>query len=212
MKNRTFIQSVFCFTASLVLFFASSTCLFANTPKSIAILPFEMIAADDISYIQDGALQMLYSRLLWKDHVSVIDRQKTMANLKQVKSLTSDQAVKKIADATGCDYVLAGSITSFADAFSIDTKIYDIKNKRYLSFFEQSKALDDVIPKINLIAAKINKKVFERQTLVFENLLKQEKEKIEQIRRQNPENLMPVFKDDELKEEKPPIWKIWKYL
>ncbi|MBU1196787.1 MAG: hypothetical protein KKE62_14745 [Proteobacteria bacterium] len=208
MKNQFKIRF---FILSLSSLFCFPLNLWAQTPKTIAILPFEIIAAKDLSYIQSGAFQMLHSRLLWKDHITIIDKNQMQSHLDTASSKDSDTIIKKIADATGCDFVLAGSITSFADAFSIDSKIYDIKNKQYLSFSEQSKTLDDVIPKINLIAAKINKKVFQRQTAVYENLVKEEKEKIEQMRRQNPENLMPVFPQGE-QEEKTPIWKIWKYL
>lgn len=194
---------------SILFFFPFN--LLAQTPKTIAIVPFEIIASKDLSYIQAGTLQMLHSRLLWKDRITIIDKNQIQSHLDAASSKNLDQIIKKIADATGSDFVLTGSITSFADAFSIDSKIYDMKNKQYLSFSEQSKTLDDVIPKINLIAAKINKKVFQRQTVVYENLVKKESEKIEQIRRQNPENLMPVFPQGE-QEEKTPIWKIWKYL
>ncbi|MCD4718995.1 MAG: hypothetical protein K8S13_03935 [Desulfobacula sp.] len=184
---------------------------FANNKQTIAILPFEMISPEDITYIQSGILQMLHSRLVWKDHVIVVEKKIIAAHLNAIDIQDNDQLFKKIASLTNSDYVLAGSITQFSNAFSIDTKIYDIKNQQYLNFFEQSKIIDDVIPKLNVIAAKINKKVFERKTVVYQKLAKEEKEKAEQWKRQNPEKMMPLIPRGE-QEEKTSIWKFWEYL
>lgn len=154
---------------------------------------------------------MFRSRLLWENHIQLVDKNKLQMHLDNTKQKNPDQIIKKIADLTECDFILTGSITHFANAFSIDTKVYDIKNKKYLTFSEQSKAIDDVIPKVNLIAAKINKKVFDRETVIYENMVKKEKEKAEQFKRQNPENLIPSIPQGD-QTEKTPIWKIWKYL
>ena len=170
-----------------------------------------MISPEDITYIQSGILQMLHSRLVWKDHVIVVEKKIIAAHLNAIDIQDNDQLFKKIASLTNSDYVLAGSITQFSNAFSIDTKIYDIKNQQYLNFFEQSKIIDDVIPKLNVIAAKINKKVFERKTVVYQKLAKEEKEKAEQWKRQNPEKMMPLIPRGE-QEEKTSIWKFWEYL
>ncbi len=89
--------------------------------------------------------------------------------------------------------------------------MYDIKNKRYLTFSEQSKLLSDLIPKVNFIAAKINKKVFERQTIMYDQMVTQEKEKYEQLKRQNPEKLMPAIpKRDPA--ERSSKWRFWEYM
>lgn len=211
MKNRLNSKPVILFFSGLILLLASNAFCADQKPQTIAILPFEIISPDDISYIRSGSLQMLHSRLRWKGHVQTVDRQQVKSHLADLTDKNPNRVVKKIADRTGCDYVLTGSIIQFADAFSIDTKIIDVKNKKYLTFSEQSQKLDDVIPKINLLAAKINKKVFQRETQVYENLIKKEKEKAEQWKRQNPEKLMPVFPQGP-QEEKSSIWRFWEYL
>lgn len=179
--------------------------------QSIAIIPFETISQNDISYIQSGILQMLSSRLHWKDHVSVVNKHTISKHLKKNNSTKHNQTIKAIADFTNADYVLTGSITYFSNAFSVDIKIYDIKSQQYLAFSEQSKIIDDIIPKLNVITAKINKKIFNRKTTIWERLAKQEKEKQLQWKRQNPEKMMPVTPRGE-EEEKSSIWKFWEYL
>ncbi len=183
---------------------------FSAELKTIAIMPFETIASNDITYIQSGVLKMLHSRITWKEHISVIPHKTISKLLKTVQSGSKDQQIHQISKLTGSDYVLTGSITQFSEAFSIDTHIYDIKNKRFMTFFEQSKLLSDLIPKVNFIAAKINKNVFNRKTFVYDQLLNTEKEKYEQLRRQNPEKLMPIPKTDPAEKSSP--WKFWEYL
>ncbi len=179
--------------------------------KSLAIIPFEIISQDDITYIQSGVSRMLYSRLEWKDRVSLVEKNSVLKHMETINTENPNQIIKKIADLTNCDYVLTGSIIYFSNAFSIDTKIYDIKNRQYITFFEQSKIIDDIIPKLNAVTARINKKVFNRKTTAWENLANQEKEKALQWQRQNPEKLMPSIPRGEQK-EKSSIWKIWEYL
>ncbi len=210
--NKNFSKKLSLITLlSLISLFSLPHMLLAQKKQTIAILPFELISPDELSYIQAGTLQMLHSRLRWKDHIETIDKNQINTYLSGIEQKDYNFTIKKIADLTNCDFVLTGSITQFANAFSIDTRIYDIKNKKYLTFFEQSKIIDDVVPKINVIAAKINKKVFQRESLIYENLIKKEKEKAEQWKRQNPEKLMPVFPQGEQK-EKSSIWKFWEYL
>ncbi|MDM8538138.1 hypothetical protein QUF70_15405 [Desulfobacterales bacterium HSG17] len=179
--------------------------------KSLAIIPFEVISQDDIKYIQSGVSRMLYSRLEWKNRVTLVEKNSVLKHIETINTENPNQMIKKIADLTNCDYVLTGSIIHFSNAFSIDTKIYDIKKRQYITFFEQSRIIDDIIPKLNAVTARINKKVFDRKTIAWDNLKNQEKEKALQWQRQNPENLMPVIPKGEQK-EKSSIWKIWEYL
>ncbi len=179
--------------------------------QSIAIIPFEIISKEDITYIQSGILQMLYSRLEWKDHVTLVKKDVVLNIVHKFNAEDKNLIIKEVADQTGANYVLTGSITSFSNAFSLDTKIYDIKNQKYLTFSDQSKIMDDIILKLNVIAAKINKNVFNRKTIDWEELAKQEKEKSLKWQRQNPEKMMPAIPKG-MQEEKTPIWKFWQFL
>ena len=179
----------------------------ANTKsiKTIAIIPFDINSQDDIAYITSGAWNMLYSRISWRDHVRVIDKHKLSNSLDNLTSATENDRVLKLAQDTQAEYVMTGSITEFAEAVSLDVKLYDIENSTYLTFYDQTTKIDQVIQKIDIISAKINKKVFNRTTTTFE---KMEKEKLiseEELKRIHPEQMMPITqnkKDD-------PWWKFW---
>ncbi len=183
----------------------------AKEIKTVAVLPFEIIAPEDLSYVQDGIVQMLHSRLVWKDKVSVIEQKKTETRFNQIKDQSSARRIETLAKSLDSDYIVTGSITHFANAFSIDTRIYDIQNKQWMAFSEQSTAINDLIPKMSAISAKINKKVFERETVIYNDLVRQEQEKAEQWKRQNPERMMPDIPAGE-REKKSSLWRFWEYL
>ena len=183
----------------------SSSIANSKNIKTIAILPFETNSQADISYITSGVWNMLYSRISWRDHIQVINKNKLSSSLDNLKGATENEMVLKIAQDTQAGYVLTGSITEFSDAFSLDVKIYDIKNRSYLTFYDQTTKIDQIIQKTNVISAKINKKVFNRTTTTFERLKKEEIITEEELKRMHPEQMMPYHQ----KKKDDPWWKIW---
>ncbi len=189
------------------LFFQGSA--FAAT-KTIAILPFEINSKQDISYMKKGVSRMLYSRLAWKDHVIVAPESAIPKEIKQFTSIRDNDTAAKVAAATRSDYVLLGSITEFAGAYSLDTKVFDIEKGTVQSFFGQAGSLDGIIPEMNIITATINNKIFNRTTSVIEpskkNIIKPEIQSL----RANPELMMrQKFPIEPTEKEKPPFWKFW---
>lgn len=106
--------------------------------------------------------------------------------------------------------MLYGTITSLAGAFSIDAKVFDTTEKQYMVFFEQSKDSDDLIKKVDCIAAAINYKIFNRTTVTWEQMEQEKQKKLNELKNQNPENLMPVA--PAWQQEEKVGWKVWKYL
>ena len=212
MKINTLLRHLIPGTTLILFILLTAFSSAAGSEKSIALVPFEIISLKeaDSAYLKAGVRQMLRSRLVWKGHVSVMDDQAVSPHLETADTLPPHRRLAKVAELTGSDYVLTGSITQYADAFSIDTRIYDARADRILTFFDQSTTLDELIPKVSEISAKINKTVFDRETEIYKNLMAKEKEKAEQIRRQHPDKLMPV--DPGPAPRKPSLWRFWEYL
>ena len=181
----------------------------AEEVKTLAVLPFTINANEDLSHIQNGVIYMLYSRLSWQDHVVVIPKRQLQDQLSTLGTATGNELIGKIATQTDSDYVLAGSITKLAGSFSIDTQLYDIKNKRFMAFFEQSKDSDELIDKVDRIAATINKEAFNRATVTLERMEREKQAHINQLKRQNPERLMNVPAGQA---ESGPGWRLWEYI
>lgn len=134
----------------------------------IAIVPFTMNAEKDLTFLQEGILSMLSSRLSWENKVLVIARQETVAAVKTIAAPLNEATARKIGVILKADYVLFGSLTIFGNSVSFDAKMVDVTDSKKppISFFNQSQGMEEVIPRINLFAEEINEKVFGRKTAV----------------------------------------------
>jgi len=152
-------------TLALTAIIISPDFAFAKESR-IAIVPFTINAEKDLTFLQEGILSMLSSRLSWENKVSVITRQETAAAVKTIAAPLNEAKVREIGSMLKADYVLFGSLTIFGNSVSLDAKIMDIADSKKppLSFFNQSQGMEEVIPRINLFAEEINEKVFGRQT------------------------------------------------
>ncbi len=180
----------------------------ANT--TLALVPFNLNSPKKLPHIKKGVLHMLYARLSWPNHVVVIPQNQINHVLDTLNASNENQRVNDLALKTGSDFVLSGSITELAGSFSIDAKVFDIKNKRYMAFFEQSDKTDDLIDKVDRMAAAINKNVFQRSTLTWDKMEQEKQAAINELKRKNPEYLMENPNWQQTKESHG--WKIWKYL
>ena len=146
----------------LVMILGSSQSAGAEVNR-VAIVPFKINAEKDLSFLRDGIVDMLTSRLYVEDKVVVLCREEIANVLKTVSSPINESKAREIGSRLGVDYVLFGSLTVFGESVSIDAKMVDVSGaKPVLTFFNQSQGMDEVISKINLFATDINEKVFGR--------------------------------------------------
>ena len=212
MKIKKFFNPVIATVILSILFSAQIGFSATDRLKTIAIIPFEINASQNLDYIRDGIVHMLYSRLSWPDNVMVLPQHQVDKKLAAQSANTeiTDQEVKEVTQTIHSDFILTGSITQFDNAFSIDTKIYDIANKKFLAFSQRSDKSDDLIDKVDRVAAVINHKVFDRATLTWDKIEQERQANNEKNKRKNPEYMMQNPEWQETKESYG--WKIWKYL
>ncbi len=205
---KTILLSLF-----IIFALANLNGLYANGLRKIAILPFEIHSEKDITHIQHGIDHMLSSRLAWTDHTTIASKSTINAALKENNMLSEEKFLSAMAKTTNSDYVLTGSITEFADSFSIDANIYNIKEKTSKPFFGQASKMDRIIPVISILAAKINKQVFDRTTEKYEEFTEEQSyAKQRQVQqRMDPEKMWTPQNESDYKEEKVG-WKVWKYI
>jgi len=146
----------------VVMMFGSLQSVAAEVDR-VAIVPFKVNAEKDLSFLRDGIVDMLTSRLSVENKVSVLSREEIANVLKTVSPPMNESKAREIGSRLGVNYVLFGSLTVFGESVSIDAKMVDVSGaKPVLTFFNQSQGMDQVIPKINLFATDINEKVFGR--------------------------------------------------
>ncbi len=207
-KLHTFVKGIISVVILVGLVFPYTA--FASDPETLAVLSFNINADKNLDYLKKGISTMLYSRLTWPEKVVVVPPKKMASVEAGLKKLSGSKLVYETARKTGSRYVIYGTITSLAGAFSIDAKVFDTTEKQYMAFFEQSKNSDDLIKKVDYIAAAINHKVFDRTTVTWEQMEQEKQKKLNELKNQNPENLMQMPAG--WQHEEKVGWKVWKYL
>ncbi len=157
-----------------------------DSPVKIAVLPFTMHTPAELGYLQSGVRDMLTSRLAWQGKVQVIDKVETERAAKGLKEVSLNEALH-IGSSLRADYVLFGSITGMGKSVSIDAKMAPVSGKgEPVSFYVQTKNLDEVIPQVNNFAQEINQKVFSKPGEKPRN-----EAEAEMLATRNPEMLLP---------------------
>ena len=138
-----------------------------TTPKKVAVLPFQINAAQDLGYLREGILDMLASRLAWEGKVQVIEKNLVKEAMAGRQGPLNEAAARQVGKALGADYVLFGSLTVFGDSVSMDAQMVDLSgDKAPVTLFAQTKGMNEVIPRINDFAEDINNKIFGRAPTV----------------------------------------------
>jgi TolB-like protein len=135
--------------------------LWAKEKKKVAVLPFAIHSAENIDYVKQGVRDMLSSRISVSDGIEVIGKDAVAEAMKEkgAKDLTLAD-VYDLGKKMNVDFVVWGSITKIGNSLSIDGKLVDIVTyKSDVSIFTQSQSLDDVIPKINDFAQRIDQHI-----------------------------------------------------
>lgn len=182
----------------------------AESEKKIAIVPFTINSDRDISHIREGIRQMLYSRLTWEDIHTIVPEKEITPFVKENTRLGGKELAEKVARKTGAAYVIFGSVTEFAGAFSVDAKILDTAEGKLTPFYSQADRMEQIIPEIDLIAARINKEVFNRETQSYAEIQRKKADSKERLRRMNPEKMIPYQQKQRERKDKP-IWMFWKF-
>lgn len=156
------------FLSSAIILLISATLFYfpaysQEDPKTVAVLPFTMNSDRDLSFLQKGIMDMLNSRLSWKDKVKAMEYQTVKEKAAQFEGPIDKDAALKIGKELNVDYVVMGSLTVFGQSVSIDARILEVsKGEELVTAFNQSKGMDDVIPTVNKFAQDINAKIMGR--------------------------------------------------
>jgi len=165
IRMRLTKVKVLFFTALFLWAFQPSG--WTDEPTRVAIIPFKMNAERDLSFLREGIVDMLTTRLSWENKVVVIPKEATERVLSNRSGTVNEEAAREIGTALSADYVLFGSLTIFGESVSIDAKMIDVAgSKPPVTVFTQGDSMDSVIPKVDAFAQDINEKVFGRARVV----------------------------------------------
>ncbi|MDY6836410.1 MAG: VCBS repeat-containing protein [Thermodesulfobacteriota bacterium] len=149
------------FVLLLSLLFLATSGATAREPYRLVIVPFKINADRDLSFLKEGILDMLTSRLSVEGKVAVISRGETAAGLRKTPGPVNEPAARTLGQNLKADYVLFGSLTMLGESLSLDGKLLDVHGKRpVVTLFKEGRKIDEVIPQISLFAKEIKEKVF----------------------------------------------------
>jgi TolB-like protein len=133
----------------------------AQQQKKIAILPFTVNSSENINYIRDGIWDMLISRVTVGGKTDVLSKSSVLEAMdKNLKKDLSQADVSAIGKRLKADYVVWGSITKIGDSLSLDGKLLDVASSQSpVTLFEQTRGMNEVIPKINDFSQRIRSHV-----------------------------------------------------
>lgn len=132
--------------------------LWARESHTVAVLPFSVHSAENIDYVRQGVVDMLSSRISANEKIRVVGRDAVLAALQGFggRELTAAD-VTEVGRKLQADYAVWGSITKIGNSLSIDGKLADISaGKLVLTAAVLCPTINDVIPKVNEIAERID--------------------------------------------------------
>ena len=138
-----------------IVFLAPS--LWAKEKYSVAVLPFSVNSMENIDYVQRGIGVMLSSRLSVSEKIAVISPDAIMTALKEIggKELVLSD-IYTLGKKLNADFTIWGGITKIGNSLSIDGMLVDISaNKSPVAIVAQIQNMDELIPRINDFAQKI---------------------------------------------------------
>jgi TolB-like protein len=133
--------------------------LWAKDKNTVAVLPFTVHSGENIDYVRQGIGDMLSSRISVNDRIDVIGRDTVQSVLRETagKGEIGQAEALAIGKRLSADFVVWGSITKIGSSLSIDAKLVEIATgKNAVNIFTQCPTMDEVIPKINEFAQRID--------------------------------------------------------
>lgn len=133
----------------------------AQPTKKIAILPFSVNSSENINYIREGIWDMIISRVTVAGKTEVLSKSSVLEAMEKVPKRDMTQAdVSAIGKRLKADYAVWGSITKIGDSLSLDGKLLDLaSNQSPVNLFEQTRGMNEVIPKISEFSQRIRSHV-----------------------------------------------------
>jgi len=143
--------------AFLLLLIGTVQPVWAKEKSVVTVLPFAVHSAENIDYVRQGIGDMLSSRLSVSDKIEMVGRDSLLAALKEIggrELALSD--IQALGEKLKADFVVWGSITKIGSSLSIDGRLHGVAaSKPALTAVAQCESMDEVIPKINDFAQKI---------------------------------------------------------
>lgn len=150
-----------------IAIFLGPACLSAQEAgKTVAILPFHLNAPPEQQYLTEGLRDILSSRLRAEAGAGIVARNKVQAAMQTAGGELDAIKLAALAEKTGADYLLYGTVTALGGGVSIGVKAYSSDVRQFegiLDFYASAINNDQVMSAIDGLAWDIIEKLFGKQ-------------------------------------------------
>ena len=150
---------------AVLLLLVLSPPLTAQQPYRVAVLPFTVHSATDLSYLRDGIWDIISTRIIVEGTIEVVQKPLVRRFLSDLRGTEiTEREARWLGMRVGADYVVYGSITQVGDFISLDAKAVNVAGTRpTTSSFAQHRGIDEVMPKIDTFAQDIVSRILGRR-------------------------------------------------
>ena len=137
----------------------------AQQPLRVIILPFEVYAQEDLSYLKQQIPQVIKTQLEQEGaRVLILDNQAIASRGLRIDSLA---AIRQIGVETGAQYVVWGSLTWLGQNFSLDSKLLSSdKVEDPHVFSTEGEGVENLPATVKTLVQAMALKLFKRETIV----------------------------------------------
>ena len=166
--EQRFYKDVMIYRACLSLFVFM--CLlaqnaYAQQPTSVVLMPFEINAQDDLSYLQKQIPQAIQTQLEQEGANVLILETMSISSWKKLAESTAE--IRNLGTQTGADYVVWGSLTLLGQNFSLDAKLLASKEgETPYAFAVEGEGVENLPASLNKLVQELGLKLFKRQRIV----------------------------------------------
>ncbi|MGD9227097.1 MAG: outer membrane protein assembly factor BamA [Desulfobacterales bacterium] len=149
---------------------------------NVVILPFEIFAQKELSYLQSDlpaalktSLEQAGARVLLLDAVSEPEWRQRVSNLGEIKKLSQQ---------TGAEYIIWGTLTWIGQQFSLDLKLFESLDGKAPSLFtSEGRGIENLPSALEKLAQSVNFKIFKRKQVLAVEVTGNQRIEIDAIKR-----------------------------
>lgn len=147
--------------ATAVLFSGN---IYAAETVNVLVLPFEINAQDELSYLKSQIPQVIKSHLK-QDGAGILEPDPGMVLSRTEKSGVMDE-IRKIGVNGGASHVIWGSITIIGQHFSLDTKMIESSGDGLPAvFFYEGEGIENLSGNLKELSQDLGMKIFKREKI-----------------------------------------------
>jgi TolB-like protein len=130
------------------------------SPFKVAILPLTTHSPENLSYMQEGLLDMLSSRVELNGRVVVLEKGAVKKALAGTTEEMDSVAARTLGQALGADFVVFGSLTKLGDSASLDLKVVEVKGEKPAAVvYIQARKMEEVIAGVDELGRRVDEKI-----------------------------------------------------